>query len=169
MDNGTRQWVGQSRDQWAILSGAMAIMHPDMYATGREALVQLGNWADREGRADMQEALAIWPSVFSVASLMVNRATAMHLDGHGQPQWLDLLANFGEHEDLDLVLSTIGVRAQYNPGTVAAVSGNVLHHGVAPVSGNRASMAFYMRHEVHEHVGIGRCNFMDVTKVPHYS
>ncbi|KAF8414658.1 hypothetical protein L210DRAFT_3513467 [Boletus edulis BED1] len=30
--NGVKQWVEQSRDQWAILSGAMAIMHPDMYA-----------------------------------------------------------------------------------------------------------------------------------------
>ncbi|KAF8433103.1 hypothetical protein L210DRAFT_3341178, partial [Boletus edulis BED1] len=138
------QWVEQSRDQWAIFSGAMAIMHLDIYATGREALVQLGRWATECGETDMQLALVIWPSVYSVASVMANQVSIMHLNSNGQPQWLDLLVTVGEHEKLDMVLSTLGIRLRYNPGMVVALPGPLLHHGVCHVTGNRGSIAFYM-------------------------
>ncbi|KAF8421127.1 hypothetical protein L210DRAFT_3510290 [Boletus edulis BED1] len=127
-----------------------------MYATGREALVQLGRWATERGETDMQLALSIWPSVYSVASVMANRASVMHLDSNGQPQWLDLLVTVGEHEELDMVLSTLGIRLRYNPGMVVAFPGSLLHHGVGHVTGNRGSIAFYMQQSVHEHVDIVR-------------
>ena len=56
----------------AILAASMAIMHPNMYVTGRESLVQLGNWADEVGDRDMLNVLPLWPSAYTVASVMVN-------------------------------------------------------------------------------------------------
>jgi hypothetical protein len=146
----------------------MAIMHPNMYVTGQEALVQLGGWAERERDRDILEVLPTWPSVYSVALVMVNQVSLFHLDIQGRPQWLDLLVSVGNHEELDMVLPTIGLRLQYNPGSVLAMSGQLIKHGVGPISGNRGVVSFYMRDNVHDHMDIVRCNYMHVDHVPKY-
>lgn len=61
----------------------MAIMHPNMYATGQKVVVQLGKWSEEHGRIDILQALQVWPSVYSIASLMVNRSCPVHLDING--------------------------------------------------------------------------------------
>jgi hypothetical protein len=146
----------------------MAIMHPNMYVTGRKALVQLGGWAKRERDGDILEVLPTWPSVYSIASVMVNWVSPFHLDIQGRPQWLDLLVSVGDHEELDMVLPTIGLRLRYNPGSVLAMSGQLIKHGVSPISGNRGVVSFYMRDNVHDHMDVVRCNYVHVDHVPKY-
>ncbi|KAF8422995.1 hypothetical protein L210DRAFT_3422984 [Boletus edulis BED1] len=114
----------------------------------------------------MQLALAIWPSVYSIASVMINQVSTMHLDSNSRPQWLDPLVTVGEYEELDMVLSSLGIQLQYNPGMVVALPGPLLHHGVGHVTRNRGSIAFYMWQSVHKHVDIVQCNFMHVSQVP---
>lgn len=94
----------------AILSSALAVMHPDMYLTGHEAMTQLGMWATEKGLADMVEVMGLWPSVYSITSVMVNQSSPMYKDVNSQPQWLDLLISVGEYSDLDMVLTNIGMR-----------------------------------------------------------
>jgi hypothetical protein len=146
----------------------MAIMHPDMYVMGQEALVQLGGWAERERDGNILEVLPMWPSVYSVTSVMVNQVSPFHLDIQGWPQWLDLLVSIRDHEELDMVLPTIGLRLWYDPGSVLAMSGQLIKHGVGPVSGNRGVVSFYMRDNVHDHMDVVRCNYMHVDHVPKY-
>ncbi|KAF8121181.1 hypothetical protein EV363DRAFT_1406522 [Boletus edulis] len=152
-DQSARGWIEANTDQLAILSAAMAIMHPNMYVTGREALVQLGKWAAEEGQTDMLDVLKIWPTVFSVGSIVANRASRLHWDLNGA------------YDDLDLVLPCLGLRLRYNPGTRVAMSGHLLQHGVSSVSGDRGVISLYMRDNVHEHRGIVRCHYMEVRKV----
>ncbi|KAF8122726.1 hypothetical protein EV363DRAFT_1404742 [Boletus edulis] len=158
-DQSARGWIEANTDQLAILSAAMAIMHPDMYVTGREALVQLGKWAAEEGQTDMLDVLKIWPTVFSVGSIVANRASRLHWDLNGRPQWFDFLVTCGAYDDLDLVLPCLGLRLRYNPGTGSG------YHGVSSVSGDRGVISLYMRDNVHEHRGIVRCHYMEVRKV----
>ncbi|KAF8422291.1 hypothetical protein L210DRAFT_3423551, partial [Boletus edulis BED1] len=121
-DQSARGWIEANTDQLAILSAAMAIMHPDMYVTGREALVQLGKWAAEEGQTDMLDVLKIWPTVFSVGSIVANRASRLHWDLNGRPQWFDFLVTCGAYDNLDLVLPCLGLRLRYNPGTFCSMA-----------------------------------------------
>jgi hypothetical protein len=137
-----------------------------MYATGREAIVQLGGWAEWGSDQDMLDVLPIWPLVYSVTSIMVNWASPIYLDIQGRPQWLDLLVSIGDYEELDMVLPTLSLRLRYNPGSVLAMSGQLIKHGVGTVGGNRGIVSFYMRDNIHELMNVVRCNYMHVDHVP---
>ncbi|KAF8549480.1 hypothetical protein OG21DRAFT_1421191, partial [Imleria badia] len=160
--NAARHWLAEMRDQSAILSGTMVIMHPDMYATGREAMIQLRKWAEHEKQGDILSALHTWPSVYCITSVMVNWSCPVHLDAHGRPQWLDLLVTVGEYEEVDMVLPSLGLRLHYSPGSVVAMSSQLLQHGVGSVKGNHGVVSFYMRDNVHEHANIVCCDPMDI-------
>jgi len=155
-----------TREQASILNGALAIMHPDMYVAGREALVRLGQWADSEGEDEMLEILSLWPSVYSVTSIMANRASPLHVDQFGRPHWMDILVTFGNYTDLDFLIPSIHSRFMYEPGTVIALSGQLLLHGVGMANGDRGIISYYMRDNVHEFVNVPRCNYMEYKKVP---
>jgi hypothetical protein len=139
----------------------MAIMHPKMYATGREAIVRLGKWAESRDDQDMLEVIAMWPTIFNVASVMVNRVSPLHVDRNGRPQWFDLLLSIRHYSQLDFFLPMIGLRLRYNPGTILAFSRQLLEHGVGMANADRAAIALYMRDTVHEWVDIGRSNYME--------
>ena len=158
----------EMKDQVAILTGALAIMHPDMYVTSREAMVQLSNWAKEQGKESMLNAITMWPTIYNVASVMVNRASPLHLDRNGQPQWLDLLVSVGDYSDLDFVIPTIGLRVRYNPGTILGLSGQLLEHGVGKVEGDRGIISLYMRDNFHEYMDVVRCNYMECSNIPGY-
>lgn len=141
--------------------GALAIMHLDMYLTAWETMVRLGHWADETGDSRMLECLTEWPMVYNIASVIANRACPLHTNKFGHPQWLDLLLTVGEYSDLRFVLPTIGYELQYNPGTVLALSGQLLEHGVSIADGERGVVSFYMHDNVHEFMDVVRCNYME--------
>ena len=75
-----RRWLMEMKDQVVILTGALIIMHPDMYVTGQEAMVWLGNWAKEQGKESMLNAITMWPTIYNMALVMVNWASPLHLD-----------------------------------------------------------------------------------------
>lgn len=152
-------------DHVELLTACMAIMHPDMYATGREAMVKLGQWASDTNHTEMMSVLPLWPSVFSVVSVMVNRMSPLHTDINGRPQWFDLLVTVGDYADLDIVLPPISRRFLYEPGTAVAFSGRLLQHGVRQIEGDRGVLSFYMRDNVHQFVDVSRSNYMEYRKI----
>lgn len=149
----------------AILSASMAIMHPEMYEAGRQAISKLGRWSSEQDNAEMNAILPIWPSIFNVMSVMVNRMSPLHNDRNGRPQWFDLLITVGNYSDLDIAIPTISRRFRYNPGTAVAFSGQMLQHGVGQAEGDRGVLSFYMRDNVHEFVDVPRSNFMQYKQV----
>jgi hypothetical protein len=150
-----KQWLAAIFKAHAHLSAAMGVMHPQMYAVGRDALIKI--WEDAS--TEIQEVLRVWPSVYSSLSLMVNRCSPYHLDKMGKPQWFDQLLTVGHYSDLDLVLPTLRLRLDYLPGTVVAFSGKVLIHGVGETNGDRACIAWYMQDRVHRAMNVGECGY----------
>ena len=144
----------------ALLAASLAIMHPEMYQTGREAMIRLGNWVAGQKDPDLWDVFPLWSSVYNVVSVMANRLSPYHTDSNGQPQWLDLLVSVGCYNGLDFVVPTIRHRLRYEPGTVIALSGQMLEHGVGPVEGQRGVLSYYMRDNVHEYMDVPRCNYM---------
>ncbi|KAI6041602.1 hypothetical protein EDC04DRAFT_2601542 [Pisolithus marmoratus] len=57
-------------------------------------------------------------------------ATPYHTDMNGREQWLDMLVTVGDYPPLDFVIPTFELRFRYNPGTIIAMSGSALEHGV---------------------------------------
>lgn len=119
-------------------------MYPDMYHTGREALVRLGRWAASAEIPEISEVLAVWPSVYNVASIMANRASPLHMDQFRCPQWLYLLVTFGNYSDLDFIIPSIHSRFLYEPGTIIMLSGQLLLHEVGQANGDQAIISYYM-------------------------
>lgn len=149
----------------ALLSASLAIMHPEMYLAGQQAMLKLLRWSSGQDNAEMQDVLAIWPSVFSVISVMVNRMSPLHTDRNGRPQLFDLLITVGNYGDLDIAIPTVSRKFRYNPGTAIAFSGQLLQHGVGQCEDDRAVLSFYMRDNVHQFVDVPRSNFMEYSKV----
>ncbi|KAN0082712.1 hypothetical protein V8E55_008507, partial [Tylopilus felleus] len=163
-DNGVRGWLAATREQATILSGAVVIMHPEMYRTGREALVHLGQWAALENHPDICEVLMVWPSIYNVASIMVNWASPIHVDHFSRPQWMDLLVTFSNYTDLHFIIPSIHSCFLYKPGTVIALLGQLLSHGVRHTNGDHRVILYYMRDIVHEFVNVSQCNYMEYRK-----
>ncbi|KIK73117.1 hypothetical protein PAXRUDRAFT_179217 [Paxillus rubicundulus Ve08.2h10] len=94
-DQGGRSWLEWMMLPAAVLSVVMAIMHPDLYATGHEAVVHLYQdlaipHPDEPALVEMAEMLRLWLSVFTAASVMVNRSTPFHRNSHHGQQWPSL-------------------------------------------------------------------------------
>ncbi|KAF8833841.1 hypothetical protein BDN67DRAFT_916160 [Paxillus ammoniavirescens] len=96
----------------SVLSAALAIMHPDLYA------------------AEMAALLECWPSVFSTSSVIVNHETPFHRDHNSRVQWFDLLASIGCYPGSVFDMTTLGTACYYPPGSVIGISGNLVRHGV---------------------------------------
>ncbi|KIK79973.1 hypothetical protein PAXRUDRAFT_159879, partial [Paxillus rubicundulus Ve08.2h10] len=95
-DSGGRVWVGAMVILNTLLSVMLAVMHPDLYAAGREAMIKLGDHAERVD-AEMGEMLERWSSVYGVISVMVNRESPLHRDYNGKNEWMDLSASVGQY------------------------------------------------------------------------
>ncbi|KAI6046655.1 hypothetical protein EDC04DRAFT_2597790 [Pisolithus marmoratus] len=116
--NGMQQWVDQMSDIHALLSGTLAVIHPWMFAAGREALIRLGMEARTQEDTDMSSILWIWNSLYNCASIMVNCTTPYHTDINGWEPWLDMLMMVGDYTPLDMVIPTLKLQFRYNPGTI---------------------------------------------------
>ena len=89
----------------------------------------------------MLDLLQFWASPFHCMQLIVNRETLNHRDTRGWMFGYDLLTTFGDYNNGVLSLPTIGIECEYNPGTVTALMGKLIIHGVKPVNGERFCFA----------------------------
>lgn len=156
-----RIWLQHMTWMHALLSASMSIMHPDMYAKGRTAMIKLWNNACASGHTEMLDVLRIWPSIYGSLSLMVNRKSPYHQDKNGKLESFDQLLTVGEYSQLHLSFPTLRLHFAYPPGTVMAFSGKMLAHSVPHVQSdeNRACVAWYMQHRVHRETQVSPCNF----------
>ncbi|KAI6040998.1 hypothetical protein EDC04DRAFT_2602040 [Pisolithus marmoratus] len=141
--NSAWQWVNQMSEVHALLSGMLAIIHPQMYSAGQEALIQLDMKAKQWKDADISSILPSWNAIYS--------------NINGWEQCLDMLLTVGDYLPLDFIIPTFKLWFHYNPGTIIAMSGSALEHGVGYTTGNCTCLAYYMQHNVHESVGIELC------------
>jgi len=99
------------------------------------------------------QILQLWYCPFSAVSVISNRSTLLHRDTGGRPQWLDFLIVIGDYQHGRFEVPGLGLTFKYNPGTALAFSGKIFRHG-AHCDGDRACIAFYMRDNVLERLGL---------------
>ncbi|KZP29240.1 hypothetical protein FIBSPDRAFT_727514 [Athelia psychrophila] len=95
-----------------------------------------------------------WASVWSGVALIVNRETPYHRDTGGSVSMYDLLVSAGTHQTCHIDIQELGAAFVYLPGTMLAMSGKALSHGVKSWSGGeRICAAHFMKDGVHNRVG----------------
>ncbi|KAI6011639.1 hypothetical protein EDC04DRAFT_2609810 [Pisolithus marmoratus] len=114
--NSAQQWVNQMSEVHALLSRTLAVIHPQMYSVGWGALIQLDMKAKQQEDADMSSILPSWNAIYN--------------NINGWEQWLDMLLMVGDYPPLDFIIPTFKLCFHYNPGTIIAMSGSALEHGV---------------------------------------
>ncbi|KIK77330.1 hypothetical protein PAXRUDRAFT_167227, partial [Paxillus rubicundulus Ve08.2h10] len=167
---GPQQWLQAGALHIAILWATLMVMHPELYASGRETFLKLASSTQDQ---DMQQIIPEWSTVYSprglsilTVSVIVNQATPFHRDLSYHVQWLDMLATIGLDPDLHIKLDNLSVRLAYSPGTLLGLSGKVLQHGVLVLVSDRVCLAYHMRDNVQEGVGVHRCDWVKQGELP---
>lgn len=142
-----------------ILNCIGMLICPEMFTAGAKAIKLL-----KEGKlvgTDFDN-VQLWPSFFSGLEVISNRVTPNHRDPQSAPSMYDFLVSAGSHEETWLKLPDIKTKLLYNPGTVTAISGKVLRHGVPEwqEGKERLCIAHFMRDRVHDRLSIPRPNWV---------
>jgi hypothetical protein len=131
-----------------LLSALLSVIHPNLYSTAKDAMQKL----HEDPR--LGAAAAEWPSVFSGLQVISNRLTPHHRDFKSRCSWYDILCSVGPYTDASLSLSNLGVKLEYKSGSVVAIGGRIVQHGVEAYSGERVCFAYFMRANVHERLRV---------------
>ncbi|KAK7696325.1 hypothetical protein QCA50_000979 [Cerrena zonata] len=142
-----QEWMRDSADAGAIISGMLRVMHPDQYRMAWEVMNRL-----RAVRP--MEAMWCWPTVFNAVTIVANRQCPLHRDAEGMYRCYDILASVGEYESAPLYLSSLGIQIPNGPGTVVGFSGKALRHGVADAMGSHICHAYYVCESLREFLGV---------------
>lgn len=162
-------WCRKTRTLSTLLGGTLKIIHPELHALGRSALNELRDpgsgplpWFIHGEDIRLGNVLEEWLHPFSAVSVIVNRTTPCHRDSKGRNSWMDILATVGDYSFGRLELPGLGVRLEYEPGTVVGLLGKVVRHGASEVVGERMCLAYYMRDKVHQRLGVPAGTWMNV-------
>ncbi|VDB98979.1 unnamed protein product [Peniophora sp. CBMAI 1063] len=133
-------WLAANIETGLLLSTALAIAHPAQYRETRQALGYLASLP--EFNRHMQQ----WTFAFNAVTLICNRLTPLHRDrASGGAGFYDLLLSIGGGPRTILSLPGLGIRVQYDSGTVAMFSGHQHTHEVWGFEEERACIACYAR------------------------
>jgi hypothetical protein len=133
---------------------------PEMFSAGIEAISKLQTG---EGLDKTFDNIALWPSFFSGIEVISNRDTDQHRDQFSSPPVYDFLLSAGKHRNAWLQLADINASLSYDPGTVVALCGKILHHGVSPGwEGERICIAHFIRDNVHDRLKVQRPGWVTV-------
>lgn len=127
-----------------LASVVLFILHPSLYIYGRDVLFGLSAYY---GSTDDRLFTTIWGSPFTILAAIFNRETPMHTDPGSPHGWLDVIFTLGPYRSTIMKCDSLGVYFDYPPGTVVAMSCNIIRHGVAATSETeeRTSLIFYFK------------------------
>jgi hypothetical protein len=153
-ENPACEWLRKSRMPFALIGGILSIIHPFLFDMGVQALRELESDPELCDKPQkLREVLRFWHMPFSGISVISNRLTPLHCDTGGRAEWTDMLLALGDYDNGRFSVPAFGYTFKYNPGTVVALSSKIFRHG-ATCEGNRAAIAFYMRDNVLNRLGL---------------
>jgi hypothetical protein len=152
-DSPGRQWLQANTELLAQCSRFLSIIHPEQWKIGDTAISRLGPVTMRDAH-NLPGAIQDWIVPFSGLSVISNQETPLHRDVQGRQNWFDILATFGKYTEGRMELPGIGYQLEYNPGTIVAIAGKTVVHGVGKCNADRVCIVYYMRDKVHKQLGI---------------
>ena len=148
-------WLEQMLESSTLLGALLRIFHPEQFTSCMMALQVMADFPEVvKEEEQVLNILRLWSSPYSSYSVVSNRRSVIHRDNSSRPECFDTLLTLGDYADGIMVFPNLGVHLRYNPGTLIALSGKLIQHGVEEVDGNRVCLAFYMKDNVHERLKI---------------
>ena len=145
----TIQYLRAEQELLALVSAVLAVIHPRVAIQGLSILRGIQSGVISNVATDsLGPVRNLWPSPFTAFSIISNRETDLHRDGKGFSPYYDIITTLGHYSDGRLEVPGIGLRFQYNPGTMVGICGKALAHGVAEVDGNRYCLVQYFHRNV---------------------
>lgn len=156
-DDDSPSWLIDATESIALISASMSILHPGLYAAGMQCMYALGTV---EEDPLVRSTMETWPSIFNAIQIISNRETPRHRDPQTRCEWFDLLCTLGTYITADLFLEGLGLKLDYQPGTLVAISGRLIPHSVGKCPPDRVCYAFYMRNALHKRFGVENPGWM---------
>jgi hypothetical protein len=148
------KFIKDIQDAEAVLNCVAMLICPQLHSISVSAIEKL---KVGEGLFKWDDVITNWPSVFSGIEVISNRITPPHRDTNAAPTMYDFLVSAGTHTEAWLDLQDVNAHLAYNPGTVVALCGKVLRHGVQTwIGGERICVAHFIRDAVQERLNL-RC------------
>ena len=145
-DGPARAWLMANQETTQLLNALLAIIDPELYATGRWVMQTLREDNEVLG---LHKGLEHWHSVFTAITLITNRELLLHRNPKTNVHWYDLMLTVSDYNEAILELSTFGLQLLYNPGSICFISGKLVRHGVSSIKGTRICYVYYMRESMH--------------------
>ncbi len=150
-DDKCRDWIRKSSEFEWMVNLLLMWFAPDMHEQAAKSTE-----ASKHDQDDLQppylQNVKDWPSVFSALTVISNRKTESHLDKGSYDSAFDILLSGGDYSDCKFKVENTVIDAEflYDPGTLIAVLGRVLHHGVPDWAGDdRICYAHYVKDDIH--------------------
>ena len=161
----TQTWLSEMAETFAVMGAFLIIAHPELYHACRKVFFEImkNPGAIEEGEAVLV-VLKYWTSPFSGYGLISNCVTPTHRDNNSQGQWYDFLTTIGSYSGSRLIVHNLGLEFEYKSGTMVALLGKLVSHGIKEPEGNRICVAQYMRDNVHHRMGIESPGWMTLAK-----
>lgn len=140
-----RQWLPQNAVMGALMSAALAIVHPEQYALTRECLIRLAR-----KNPHFDSLLRIWPFAFTSVAAVSNRSAGGHRDRRsGEFRLIDLMATIGGDRDVLIEFEGLGFIGRYDSGSMVAMSCHTHLHSVSESpEAERLAFAAFMKPSV---------------------
>ena len=145
-----RRWLDASKDFHALATAFLRVVHPALYNTATDVMKTLST------QEVIRPHITEWGLPFTAVSLICNRETIQHRDLKTGETMYDLLVSVGPYGSTELEITQANLRVDYKPGTMVALTGRLLLHGVPRCNGSRLCQAYYFREHVFQ-----RCRVMD--------
>lgn len=144
------------QDAQPSLNALTAYIAPRTFEAGCKSIEEIKRLQQSQSANEpFLENVLKWSSIFSGITVITNRKTKYHKDRGGHDSVFDLLLSCGTHSCCKLNVKELKLSFSYNPGTVVALNGSFLHHGVDGwTGGDRICYAHYMKKKVHERTGV---------------
>ena len=158
------EWLNTMQETQPIINALTSFIAPHTYEAGCKSIKEIKKIQRFRcaGTAFLNNILS-WSSVFSGISVISNRKTKYHADKGGHRSVFDLLVSCGTHSDSKINVQEFKMSFQYHPGTVFAINGTFLHHGVDSwTGGDRICYAHYMKQKVHQRTGVGDIKWQNI-------
>ena len=127
----TQTWIEEVVESFALIGVFLMIVHPKLYITGWKVFFEIMcNPAVIKEGDTVIEVLKYWTSPFSGYGLVSNCVTPCHQDNNSQGQWYDFLTTISPYSGGRLVIYNLGLEFVYELGTMVALLGKLLQHGV---------------------------------------
>jgi hypothetical protein len=139
----------------AIINCVGMLICPELFSIASKAIRKL---KDGEALNKWHDNVMLWPSFFSGLEVISNRKTLFHRDSQSAPPMYDFLLSAGRHTETWMDLPDIKTKLLYEPGTITAISGKVLRHGVIKWKDGeeRLCIAHFIRDSVHDRLQLPR-------------